>query len=215
MKVEPLATFCVCACSVSSDPHHCHHLIIASSLFAPLLCLGSRARCPSFLSDAVCRTWPRRMARPHPQDDWLVCVICGCYQPFAGLTDTCCLRTRGMACLFSPRDSSDGAVALIRPRGPPRGSRSRSRGRGADHDTIARAAHAAASREADRAEAGARAAETAAQVATDEAFDAFVSASAAQGHAREARAASKAAAAPARPKAPRPVGPRWWHEPDE
>ena len=205
----------MCACSVSSDPHHCQHLIIASSLFAPLLCLGSRARCPSFLSDAVSRTWPRRMARPHPQDDWLVCAICGCYQPFAGLTDTCCLRTTGMACMFAPREQVDGTVALVRPRDPPRGSRSRSRSSGVDHDSIARAAHAAAEREADRAEREAQQAEDAAQAARDAALEARLSAGAARGHASVAKAACKAAAATARPKAPRPVGPRWWHEPDE
>ena len=157
---------------------------------------------------------PRRMARPHPQDDWLVCAICGCYQPFAGLTDTCCLRTTGMACMFAPREQVDGTVALVRPRDPPRGSRSRSRGRGAVPDTVARAAWAASFREADRAEAGARAADAAAQVAADEAFDARMSASAARDHAQVAKAACKAAAAPARPKAPRPVGPSWWHERD-
>ena len=30
-KVEPLATFCMCACCVSSRHHHCQHAIISSS----------------------------------------------------------------------------------------------------------------------------------------------------------------------------------------
>ena len=205
----------MCACSVSSDHHHRHHLIIASSLFSPLLCLGSRPRSPSLLSDAVCRTWPRRMARPHPQDTWRVCIICGCYEPFQVMTDTCCLTERGVACIFPPQGSSVGTVALVRARGPPQGSRSRSRNRTSNHDSLARAAHEAAERAADRAGAAAREAEGAAALAAEAALEARLSAGAARGHASVAKAACKASAAPARPKAPRPVGPRWWHEPDE
>ena len=162
LKVEPLATFCVCACSVSSDHHHRHHLIIASSLCSPLLCLGSRPRSPSLLSDPVCRTWPRRMASPHPEDTWRVCINCSGYEPFQDQTDTCCRTERGVACIFPPQGRSVGTDARIRARGPPQGSRSRSRNRISNHDSLAEAAHEAAERAADRAGAAAREAEGAA-----------------------------------------------------
>ena len=107
------------------------------------------------------------MARPHPQDTWRVCIICGCYEAFQDMTDTCCLTERGVACMFPPQGSSVGTVALVRARGPPQGSRSRSRNRTSNHDSLARAAHEAAERAADRAGAAAREAEGAAALAAE------------------------------------------------
>ena len=137
-----------------------------------------------------------RVDRPHPQDTWRVCVNCSCFEPFQDHTDTCCRTQRGVACIFPPQGSSVGTDARIRARGPPQGSRSRSRNRISNHDSLARAAHEAAERAADRAGAAAREAEGAAALAAEAAAEARAAAGAARIHASVAQAARNAAAAP-------------------
>ena len=37
---------------------------------------------------------------PGPTTHWRACRRCGCFEPFAGLTEECCANTSGLACSF-------------------------------------------------------------------------------------------------------------------
>ena len=37
---------------------------------------------------------------PGPTTHWRACRRCGCFEPFAGLTEECCANTLGLACSF-------------------------------------------------------------------------------------------------------------------
>ena len=144
---------------------------------------------------------------PGPENTWRVCINCSCYEPFEGQTDECCRTESGVACIYAPQGSSVGQpLRWRRARGPPQGSRSRSRNRIPNHDSLARAAHKAAERAADRAGAAAREAEGAAALAAEAAAEARAAAGAARIHASVALAARIAAAAPTRRLAPGRVG---------
>ena len=88
----------------------------------------------------------------HTEDSWRTCTVCRTFEPFASLTDTCCLNERGIACIFPdrpqrPREATEPARA----RRSPQGSRSRSNSRNRNLNFFAAAAVERAARQADNA----------------------------------------------------------------
>ena len=139
------------------------------------------------------------MARAAREEDtWRVCLMCGCFEPFQDMTDTCCRTQYGVACIFPFQHRRGGTDARERARGPPQGSRSRSRSCPRNLNTLAAAAHLRAERAAEGAATSAREAGDAAARTAETAAEARAAAGAARIHASVAQAARNAAAAPAR-----------------
>ena len=130
------------------------------------------------------------------EDSWRTCTVCTTFELFAGMTDTCCLTERGIACIFPERPQRPPAATQeARARRPPQGSRSRSRSRNRNLSTLAAAAVGRAERAAEGAAEYARIAEDAVHRAHRAADEARAAASHARSQACVARAGGVAAAA--------------------
>ena len=127
------------------------------------------------------------------EDSWRTCTVCRTFEPFASLTDTCCINERGQACIFPERpERPEAATEPARARRSPQCSRSRSDSRNRNINILAVAAVERAARAADNAL-------TYAQIASDassRAHHAAEEARAAASHAADcvARAGTQAAA---------------------